>query len=172
MRHWMWLALVALVACDEGGFGEGGEGGEGGSFGTGGTSVDGGGACSTGSTWKGGEGATMQPGGDCIGCHTSGEGPRFTLAGTVMGDYDDATGCNGIDGVQVHVTDANGTVRTLTTNAAGNFFSTAAIAMPYTIELEYMGSARAMGAPQSTGDCVSCHTASGSGGAPGRIIAP
>ena len=114
----------------------------------------------------------MQPGGDCIGCHSGGEGPDFTLAGTVMGDLTDATGCEGVEGVKVHVTDANGSVQTLTTNAAGNFFTTAAIAKPYTIELEYMGDTRAMGSAQSSGDCVSCHTASGNGGAPGRVIAP
>lgn len=117
-------------------------------------------------------GATMSPGRDCISCHASGEGPDYTIAGTVMGAYDDIDDCNGVTDVTVTLTDADGVVTTLTTNAAGNFFSTAELVMPYTVELSAGGQTRAMSTAQSDGNCATCHTADGANDAPGRILAP
>src|SRR5215204_5409730 len=93
--------------------------------------------CSTGSTWNGGneESPLMHPGGDCIGCHGSGEGPRYSIAGTVMGAFDDPTDCEGVDGVTVRITDADGAVHEVTTNRAGNFFLTEDVPVPYTAEI-------------------------------------
>ncbi len=132
------------------------------------------GACSTDSYWTGGneESELMNPGEACIACHSRGEGPTFTAAGTVMGDFADANNCNGVDSVTVRLTDANGVVHEETTNSAGNFSFSEAIAMPYTAEIENANGVSAMSAAQSDGDCASCHTAEGTGGAPGRIVAP
>lgn len=156
----LWLPFAA---CE---VGEGGEGGEGG------TGGGGGGACSTGRFVNVEEGPTMKPGGDCISCHSSGEGPHFTVAGTVMNDYVDAIGCEGIEGVTVTLTDADGGVHTLHTNATGNFYTSEPIPVPYTAELSYMGDTRSMGSAQTDTNCMSCHTDQGAAGAPGRILAP
>ena len=148
-------------------------------------------SCSSGSMYTGGGGEggddafdtatglnegdgspTMNPGQDCIACHASGEGPNYTIAGTVMGAYTDIDDCNGVADVTVTLTDADGVVTTLTTNAAGNFYSTATLAMPYTAELSLGGQTRAMSTPQSDGDCASCHTEVGANDSPGRVISP
>jgi hypothetical protein len=64
----------------------------------------------------------MHPGTDCIGCHgAEDEGPQFSVAGTVMGDLADPDDCHGIEGVVVQVTDAEGLVHEMVTNAPGNF---------------------------------------------------
>jgi hypothetical protein len=133
--------------------------------------------CSTKSTWISGDlgSPRMHPGDACIQCHTeNGEGPKFTLAGTVMGDSKDDTNCDGVDGVTIEITGADGKVITLTTNAAGNFFqeSQAALSTPYTVKVLQNGKTRVMEASQTVGDCNTCHTAAGANGAPGRILAP
>jgi hypothetical protein len=130
--------------------------------------------CSTDSYWTGGdeESPRMHPGGDCVSCHARGEGPDFTLAGTVMGDWDDPTDCNGIAGVTVHVTDANGGEHTLTTNSAGNFYTTEHLLAPIAVVLEQDGRTREMQLHPDETDCMSCHTQDGEEGAPGRIVAP
>ena len=115
----------------------------------------------------------MHPGADCIGCHEdSGEGPLYSVAGTVMGDASDADDCFGVPGVAVRITDAGGTLHEVVTNAAGNFFLSEHVPTPYTVELEREGRTTAMVAPQSDGACATCHTEVGANGAPGRTIAP
>lgn len=130
--------------------------------------------CSTDSVNDVDEGPLMKPGGACIDCHTSeGEGPIFKLAGTVMGATNDDTSCNGVSGVTVEITGADGQLVTLTTNSAGNFFlESGAIALPYTAKVKAGGKELVMGTPQSVGDCNTCHTAGGANGAPGRILSP
>jgi mono/diheme cytochrome c family protein len=118
------------------------------------------------------ESPLMMPGGDCIGCHAQGEGPRFILAGTVMGGLKDDTNCGGIAGATVVITGADGRTLTMTTNAAGNFFSQVGVVMPYTAKVSFQGKERSMVTPRSDGNCMSCHTAEGLNGAPGRIVAP
>jgi mono/diheme cytochrome c family protein len=136
-------------------------------------------ACSTGQWWQFGdvESERMHPGGDCIGCHTDRrDGPRFTFAGTVMGDLADAQDCRGIEDVTVDIIDANGNLAlTMHTNLVGNFYSqvsATAVTLPYTAEVTYDGRTRVMSTPQEDGDCMSCHTADGENGAPGRILLP
>jgi len=130
--------------------------------------------CSTDSVSEVDEGPTMEPGGTCIACHTSeGEGPRFTIAGTVMGATDDDTACNGVSGVTVEITGADGQVLTLTSNSAGNFFlENGTVTFPYTARVLSGSLERVMSTPQSDGECNSCHTAGGANGAPGRILSP
>lgn len=130
--------------------------------------------CSSGQQWTGGdeESPLMNPGQDCIACHASGEGPNYTVAGTVMGDYGDPDDCDGVEGVTVRLTGADDAVIELITNEAGNFFTTDAIAMPYTAEVELDGRTLSMTGEQETGACASCHTEEGLEGAPGRVVAP
>ena len=134
--------------------------------------------CSTNGVSPGGEdeSALMTPGGDCIGCHSRGEGPRFEVAGTVMAASDDATDCSGVSGVTVRLTGADGNVIALTTNEVGNFFREAgaspSLVPPFSVVVERAGKQRPMVRPQSTGNCMTCHTAHGANGAPGRILAP
>jgi mono/diheme cytochrome c family protein len=135
--------------------------------------------CASGKAWSGGnDGAPiMNPGQDCIACHaTENEAPKFVIAGTVMGASKDDDNCNGLSGVKVEITDANGQVITLTTNEAGNFYAEekdTTIALPYTAKITGpSGKTNQMSTAQSTGACNSCHTAKGANGAPGRITIP
>jgi hypothetical protein len=121
------------------------------------------------------ESPQMHPGGACIACHSRGEGPRFSVAGTVFPTAHEPTDCYGVEGgsdVHVEITDAAGSVLTLSVNAAGNFYSTKTVAYPFHAKVVTMGQERAMGAAQATGDCNSCHTETGKNGAPGRIMLP
>ena len=131
--------------------------------------------CSTGKVWTGGdeESPLMHPGTDCIACHEDeGEGPLYAVAGTVMGDLADPDDCYGVEGVTVRITDADAVVHELTTNAAGNFFSTAAVPGPFTVELELDGATSVMVTPQTDGACGACHTQEGLDLAPGRVLVP
>ena len=131
--------------------------------------------CASGAQWTQGdhESSLMHPGKACASCHASrGEGPRFTVAGTVYGAAGQADDCAGVQGVTVEITDAQGAVTTLTSNAAGNFFTEKSVAMPYTARVLTATGERKMFGAQSNGDCAACHTATGTGGAPGRVLAP
>lgn len=119
------------------------------------------------------EGEEMEPGGDCISCHFSeGEGPRYSIAGTVMSASDEDDGCLGLEGITVVITDADGNSSELLTNGVGNFFSNATIKTPYTAKVVRGDQEVAMSASQTDTNCASCHTAEGANEAPGRIIAP
>lgn len=160
------IMIVAIVLSGCTGEGEGEEDG-------GGSVADA--RCATGLRWAGGdaESPLMHPGRDCIACHASGgEGPRFTIAGTVHAAIDDPDDCYGVPGVNVTVTDANGQAITLTTNEAGNFYSRAALVMPIHARLELAGNLNAMTFTPQVGACASCHTQTGASNAPGRIVAP
>jgi hypothetical protein len=135
--------------------------------------------CTSNMTWLGGnEGnADMNPGMACISCHatTGGEAPSYTIAGTVYPTGHEPDGCYGAQGnsgVQVVITGADGNTLTLKPSAAGNFYSSMPVAMPYQAKVLYMGRERDMLETQSTGDCNSCHTQSGASLAPGRIVLP
>lgn len=134
--------------------------------------------CTSGSFYSGGDDGSsrMNPGQACISCHQSHrEGPRFSLAGTVFPTGHEPDLCFGApasSGAQIVITDANGQTLTLTPNAAGNFYSETAIALPYQAKVVANGATRAMSAAQTSGDCNSCHTQSGANGAPGRITLP
>lgn len=135
--------------------------------------------CVTGEWWNGGNQGSydMNPGEDCIGCHrTEGEGPVFSFAGTVFGEWDDEDDCRGVEVVVIDIIDANGDVAvTMTSRASGNFTSQIAmrnIELPYTARLRYDGRERYMVTPQVNGSCNSCHAEVPIGGAPGRVILP
>lgn len=149
----------ALVAC------EGGEDGEDGSI----TPT---GSCSLGRADNVEEGATMAPGLPCIGCHSRGEGPNYTIAGTVLGASHDGDVCIGVDGVTVVVTGSDGATIEIPTNSVGNFTWTGTLAKPFSAKVVGPNGENAMVATQTDGDCNSCHTEEGASSAPGRILAP
>jgi hypothetical protein len=117
--------------------------------------------------WTSGNNAMMRPGDACVACHAN-----FTVSGTVYPTLHEPLNCNGKSAVQVVITPASGTAVTLTTNSAGNFYSTAKIAAPYSAKVVVGGVERAMTAKQTSGNCNSCHTQNGAQSAPGRIIVP
>lgn len=133
--------------------------------------------CASGEQWTGGnqESPLMNPGQDCITCHASGEGPSLVAAGTVYAALHEADDCYGQSGVTVELTGANGQKLTTTTNASGNFYFNArgsSLVMPFTAKVIANGVERVMVTPQSSGNCASCHSATGDNGAAGRITVP
>ena|SRR5512143_3726134 len=97
-------------------------------------------------------GPLMDPGRDCAGCHS------FAIAGTV---FEPSGG--GAEGVEVVVAGA-----TLTTNAAGNFFSAAGPGFPAQVEVRRGGAVAAMASPAPDGRCNRCHDGVGQA----RVAAP
>ncbi len=135
--------------------------------------------CTSGVTWMGKASSTMLPGRACITCHAaSSEAPKFQLAGTVYPTAHEPDSCVGTSGsgtITVEITDSKGTVSTLTPNSSGNFMlrsSASTLVFPYTVKIKQGNKVRAMNAAQTNGDCNACHTQDGTGGAPGRIMAP
>ena len=122
----------------------------------------------------GGAGSQMLPGANCLNCHTAGSGageegevPSFSLAGTVFAD---ASGTEGLEGATVHVTDAEGTLVTMMSNAAGNFYTTDPIVLPVTATVEIDGGVAEMTSYADAGGCNSCHTCEGVAG--GKLVGP
>jgi hypothetical protein len=131
--------------------------------------------CTSMMSWTRGDGQTMRPGEACIACHSSGGGPRFTIAGTLYPtahEPDDCNGANGSTGAQVVITDAKGIDYALNPNSVGNFTSSAAISVPYHAKVVRGSNERVMVEAQTVGDCNTCHTTSGANAAPGRIMLP
>jgi hypothetical protein len=135
-------------------------------------------ACANG-RWSGGESERMEPGGACNQCHRQeGEGPRYSIAGTVYSSGHQQNRCYGVStGVQVVITGADGRQFPLNPNSSGNFtLSSSQLMTPYTAKVvdTTTGAERVMVTPQTEGDCNTCHTQTGSGTppAPGRITVP
>jgi len=116
----------------------------------------------------------MRPGLPCIACHERGEGPSFTIAGTLYPTAHEFDDCYGAQSslAQVVVTDANGRTYSLPVNAAGNFFTDAPVALPYKAKVVSGSRVREMAPSQRIGDCNECHSAAGRDGAPGRVMIP
>jgi len=127
----------------------------------------------------GGEGddtnnAFMAPGQNCMACHKAGgsaqEAP-FSVAGTVFASATADPG-TGLAGVSVILTDANDVETTLVSNAAGNFFTGAALALPLKKAVVLRNGQRTEMAGAPEGACNRCHTQPPTGGASGRINVP
>lgn len=116
--------------------------------------------------WGCGDSATMRPGEDCLSCHASGD-HAFTLAGTVFGDAAAAASA-GLGDVTITITDKNGAKVTMTSNSAGNFYTSQALAFPVAVAVR-RGSAVSEMSSASSGACNDCHKGSGS---PGRVYVP
>jgi hypothetical protein len=133
--------------------------------------------CTSGRTWtRGNDGSeSMNSGMPCIRCHSSDEGPRYAIAGTVYPTVHEPDLCDGAGpstGAQVVITGADGRTLTLQPNNAGNFFSEVRVAVPYSAKVVTANGERAMTQQQTSGDCNDCHTQVGASGAPGRIMLP
>ena len=137
--------------------------------------------CTSNTTWtKQTTGsASMEPGQACITCHaaTGGDAPTFVVAGTLYPTWHEPDNCDGVNGTtagaKIVVTGQNGGSLTITPNAAGNFYSLASLTPPYQAKVvNGSGVERAMVSSTGSGDCNSCHTQTGTNGAPGRIVVP
>jgi hypothetical protein len=118
----------------------------------------------------------MRPGEDCMSCHAGAnaatlEAPVWTVAGTVYDAVDPEPNA-GVEDAYVHVTDAQGALLTLRSNAAGNFYAADPIVYPLQVCVERNGAMSCMRQPAPTGACNSCHTIPAQNAAPGRITLP
>lgn len=105
--------------------------------------------------------ATMRPGEDCKSCHAN-----YTAAGTVYLAADAAANA-GVSGASVVIVGPLASVE-LTSNAAGNFYTTQAYGFPATVTVTAPGqTARSMVLDDARySGCGSCH------GAGGRVHSP
>lgn len=118
--------------------------------------------------------SSMRPGLPCLSCHSDAvdDRPSMTVAGTVFATPDAADDCRGVAGVEVIVTDAEGTEHRRVTEAAGNFWLDDALSFPITARVAVEGVERRMEVAVPHGDCNLCHSSEGHMEAPGRIVAP
>lgn len=93
-------------------------------------------------------GPLMLPGQDCLSCHDGTQAVRWTAAGT--------WGTSA--GRAITLVDANGVTVSLTTNAAGNFYTSA----PLTFPLTAWSGGEQMPQPVTYGGCNRCHGPGGS----------
>ncbi len=115
-------------------------------------------------------GPLMTPGENCNGCHSPNGGARtFSVAGTLYG-RPDAPADEGLDGASVLVTDADGQQLTLTTNAAGNFYTRQPVAFPIRVEAHFGVGVQGMEPSAQNGQCNSCHSVPSTGSAEGRAF--
>lgn len=143
--------------------------------------------CTSGTYWdQQSANSYMAPGDACIACHSQGEGPSYSVAGTVYATGHEKQYCNAqalpndppITTAIVEITGADMTVIALTVDSVGNFYrrtsKTPALVKPYTVKVTYNGKERVMVTPQNDGDCNKCHTQNGAGNpkAPGRVTLP
>lgn len=149
------------------------------------TTFEGPSVCTSETTGTTRDGLDMNPGRACNACHsTQARRDVMAWAGTVYPTGHEPDQCNGVNGTtsgtEVVVTDAAGTELRLPVRPSGNFSILArdpkAIAMkaPFHVRVERMGRVREMSQelPAGQGDCNSCHTETGTNGAPGRIAVP
>jgi hypothetical protein len=133
----------------------------------------------------------MMPGSNCIDCHRAGGAAdfhQFSVAGTVYASPD-AGENDGVQGVEILVTDGAGRKLTLTSNGAGNFYTAEPLVAPIMVAAQwgqtrmFMAESPPAGVPDGhTGvsvGCALCHTLPpGNGGvafappAPGRLFVP
>lgn len=131
--------------------------------------------CVSGATWAGGDQASpsMYPGRACIACHEErGVATVLSAAGTVYTEAHEPDDCNGVGGATIEVTDASGATTRMFANTEGNFLvreSQAAFQFPITAKITLAGQERVKQTPVSSGDCNSCHAATGQ---PGRLQVP
>jgi hypothetical protein len=139
---------------------------------------DGGKICTSGTYWTMGNTGSplMHPGLACNACHVVSGGPNLRIGGTDFPTVNEADDCNGKGPppeLTVIVTGADGKEFTMEVNAAGNFFlRTMQPKPPFRARVTDGTKTRAMAGSVTSGDCNSCHTATGLNGAPGRIVQP
>ena len=116
--------------------------------------------------------AVMRPGEDCLACHNGQVAPDWTVAGTVFSNAN-APLEGGIPDAQILITDANKRTLTLTSNAAGNFYTSEMLDFPLHVEIQRGTWRMAMASSPSSGSCNSCHSIpKGNPDVPGRLFIP
>lgn len=137
--------------------------------------------CASGEIWTytDKDSPLMNPGRSCVACHAEENDPThaplYSVAGTVMEDLHDDDDCRGSAGMSVILTGADGVEWVMTGNSAGNFWlePDAVVALPFLARIvDADGNERIKQNPVAEGDCASCHTRDGAGGALGRLIPP
>ena len=103
------------------------------------------------------EGPLMSPGEDCLSCHSGGEAPTWTVAGTWPPQ-----------GRHVTVVDKNGKTVTLHANQVGNFWSSEPFVFPLqSVNVDGAFMPPASGKPgaeaYAQGSCNRCHGEGGGG---------
>lgn len=128
-----------------------------------------------------------RPGQPCVLCHSKYEGahPEISVGGTIFGSPAKVKGelPVAVENAVVTLTDAEGVVRTATTNCAGNFFLTKEMwnpSFPLRVEVAYQAPGGDVGEmrpapPMSSrinrdGSCGSCHNGLTSQGSPGFVF--
>jgi hypothetical protein len=98
--------------------------------------------------------ATMAPGEDCMrsGCHGN-----FTVEGTVFPRATSSASA-GLTNASVVVTDANSAQTTLTSNAAGNFYTSKTMVLPLQAAYVLRNGTRTDMSGTPAGACTSCHS--------------
>lgn len=129
----------------------------------------------------------MRPGVACISCHEQSGGRDaeiYSVAGTLYPSAHEPDDCYGADGTsttaakpQVIITDAAGKSFTLAVNAAGNFYTAAAMTFPVHAKVKKGDVVYEMGGAIKDGDCNACHTQDGRANEGndyprGRIVVP
>jgi len=120
-------------------------------------------------------GPAMRPGSNCLRCHAK-DGlaakKPFSFGGTIFPSADSDV-CEGVSGVTIHVTDAQGREISVISNEAGNFWSAAPLTPPFSIRASRAGREVRMPIEAPTGGCALCHSwPDATGGAVGRIRQP
>jgi hypothetical protein len=101
------------------------------------------------------EGPLMAAGQDCLQCH----GGSFTAAGTV---YASSAGAQAVSGATVQLKSGATVLATLTTNAAGNFYTSAALPSSFDVVITASSQTASMGG--ASGHCNGCHVSGGVAG--------
>jgi hypothetical protein len=117
----------------------------------------------------------MAPGLACVSCHVATGAGKLNFAGTVFPTLHEPDNCIGASaGLQVIITDAQGSDHPLGVNSSGNFYDNSLLGFSTPYKARVVGAAGtvAMVSTQTSGDCNSCHSAAGSQGAAGRIVGP
>lgn len=117
---------------------------------------------------SGDHGPLMAPGEDCMECHGT-KAKKWTAAGTLYATAE-AEPNDGVKGFDIEVTDSLGETLTMTSNAAGNFYTAEELTPPFPhAAIEKDGVRHEAGMPMDSGACNSCHAIPPKYGAEGRL---
>jgi hypothetical protein len=118
-------------------------------------------------------GPLMQPGQDCLFCHSANGGAQtWNAAGTVF--QTTAVDSPGFEGAQVQITDADNKSFSLRTNLAGNFYTAESIHFPLKVCISANGTTACQQSAlmQGQGSCNTCHGQSVFGATQPQLTAP
>ena len=121
-------------------------------------------------------GPEMRAGENCLDCHGSGtgleQGRAWSVAGTVFDSFSSGPD-EGVGGAEVRLTDNNGSEVSLTSNAAGNFYTAEPLSFPLQRAcVERNGEVFCMRREVPDGSCNRCHNIPPMWAAPGRVRSP